>query len=437
MLYNDGQRSKIPVTPFSTGAKHKPILDETGFEQLLAAAFVLQQHNDTLRATDPTADPLAVLSKLAVADHGRSEPRLPPVSRTPTLQEMLAADEAVRCRACGRQYGAGEEFCGSCGQPRLAAEKSEDLQSKWASLWYMQRAQAGAVSEPDNSGDDHPPELAQPPFLADKEQPRRENELSHEEKELAGKEADKEGKEKKAEDTPVIHSSPFLDAVVPAREELVPAEKDELLASPLQDQSPSNVEEDAVKRHLWEMAQIPHTEEPPETHASVIERHPEPIEDRESDSREYSAIPFHESLAEPMEETPLPEKDQETDTGLGRYFRGPASWTNVAKQRMAMLALGGTAVLLGLVLWSATPASAGGQATWVQEWLVRLGVKNAAPQVQTYTGNPNLRVWVDVHTGLYYCPGSDLYGKTPGGHFRKQRAAQKDEFLPSTNVACE
>jgi hypothetical protein len=53
------------------------------------------------------------------------------------------------------------------------------------------------------------------------------------------------------------------------------------------------------------------------------------------------------------------------------------------------------------------------------------------------TGNPNVRVWVDVHTALYYCPGSDLYGKTPGGQFASQRDAHLDHFEPATGTLCE
>src|SRR5260370_38427490 len=54
-----------PVTPLDPGAKRKPALDITGFQQLLAAAYVLQQHNDSLRAKDPRLDTSWVLSRVA------------------------------------------------------------------------------------------------------------------------------------------------------------------------------------------------------------------------------------------------------------------------------------------------------------------------------------------------------------------------------------
>src|SRR5712692_10022986 len=53
-----------PVTPLFPGAKRKPALDVTGFQQLLAAAYVLQQHNDSLRAKDPRLDTSWVLSRV-------------------------------------------------------------------------------------------------------------------------------------------------------------------------------------------------------------------------------------------------------------------------------------------------------------------------------------------------------------------------------------
>ena len=53
------------MTPFDSGAKRKPVLDESGFQQLLAAAYVLQQHNDSLRAQDPRLDTGWVLTQVA------------------------------------------------------------------------------------------------------------------------------------------------------------------------------------------------------------------------------------------------------------------------------------------------------------------------------------------------------------------------------------
>ena len=67
-----------------------------------------------------------------------------------------------------------------------------------------------------------------------------------------------------------------------------------------------------------------------------------------------------------------------------------------------------------------------------------VGVGLAEPPTNpTYVGNPNTQVWVDLHTALYYCPGSDLYGKTPNGKYTTQRDAQLDQFEPAARKSCD
>jgi len=76
--------------------------------------------------------------------------------------------------------------------------------------------------------------------------------------------------------------------------------------------------------------------------------------------------------------------------------------------------------------------------TWYESVLVELGLAQVPSQTPAAPkGNPDVRVWVDVHTALYYCPGSNLYGKTPGGEFETQRDAQQDQFEPATGSVCE
>jgi len=67
--------------------------------------------------------------------------------------------------------------------------------------------------------------------------------------------------------------------------------------------------------------------------------------------------------------------------------------------------------------------------------LVSLGLAEAPP-APIYLGNPDTQVWVDVHTALYHCPGSDLFGKTPDGRLTTQRDAQQDQFEPANRKAC-
>jgi hypothetical protein len=67
---------------------------------------------------------------------------------------------------------------------------------------------------------------------------------------------------------------------------------------------------------------------------------------------------------------------------------------------------------------------------------VSLGLAETPP-APVYLGNPNAQVWVDLHTALYYCSDSDLYGKTQGGKFTTQRDAQLDQFEPAARKNCD
>jgi GAF domain-containing protein len=75
------------------------------------------------------------------------------------------------------------------------------------------------------------------------------------------------------------------------------------------------------------------------------------------------------------------------------------------------------------------------QLTLFEKLMVNLGLAEPPP-APVDMGNPNAQVWVDVHTALYYCSGSELYGKTADGKFTTQRDAQQDQFEPSNRKAC-
>jgi hypothetical protein len=117
----------------------------------------------------------------------------------------------------------------------------------------------------------------------------------------------------------------------------------------------------------------------------------------------------------------------------------------LAKHR-ADLYVGAAVVLLLIVLsgWGMRPAENHVQAknppqpslTLFEKLLVGLGLAETPP-TPVYLGNPNAQVWVDLHTALYYCSGSDLYGKTQGGKFTTQRDAQMDQFEPAARKNCD
>ncbi len=103
----------------------------------------------------------------------------------------------------------------------------------------------------------------------------------------------------------------------------------------------------------------------------------------------------------------------------------------------------GAAILLAAcaLLWptGSAPQQASQQATLtpMERILVAIGIAEApAPEIHS-AGDPNINVWVDPHTALYYCSGEDQYGKTPDGHISTQHDAQMDRFQPAGRAVCE
>jgi putative methionine-R-sulfoxide reductase with GAF domain len=72
----------------------------------------------------------------------------------------------------------------------------------------------------------------------------------------------------------------------------------------------------------------------------------------------------------------------------------------------------------------------------LDRFMIDLGLAEA-PEAPEYKGNPDTQVWIDLHTALYYCPGADLYGKTPKGRFASQRDAQLDQFESASRKVCD
>jgi hypothetical protein len=134
-----------------------------------------------------------------------------------------------------------------------------------------------------------------------------------------------------------------------------------------------------------------------------------------------------------------------TQAWLESLNSGSASGIWLAKHR-ADIYVGAAVLLLLIVLsgWEMRPVEhpvpskipAQPTLTLFDRLLVSLGLAETPP-VPVYLGNPNAPVWVDLHTALYYCSDSDLYGKTPRGKFTTQRDAQLDQFEPAGRKNCD
>ncbi|MGH9498860.1 MAG: hypothetical protein ACRD3L_06925 [Terriglobales bacterium] len=193
--------------------------------------------------------------------------------------------------------------------------------------------------------------------------------------------------------------------------------------------------------------------EPPTPHP------PEPLPPRFPDSTDSSsALALSSAVEAPTEvefeiPEPKPESAQQSPQPVS-----PPTWTSashalkwlqglektnspgrvwLAKHRGDVsIILAALVLLLALTGWGLHPKASAHQLTLFERMLVALGVAEAPPPPAA-TGNPNVWVWVDVHTALYYCPGADLYGKTDGGKFVLQHEAQLDQFQPAARKNCE
>lgn len=50
--------------------------------------------------------------------------------------------------------------------------------------------------------------------------------------------------------------------------------------------------------------------------------------------------------------------------------------------------------------------------------------------------NAQVKVWVDLNTALYYCPGADAYGRTKTGRYLSQVDARLANFEPADRREC-
>ena len=301
------------------------------------------------------------------------------------------------CRKCGHKLIREEQFCGNCGSPRSSDYEAPTMQSKVASLWQMQEAMKKT----------HPADPAHGAVIHEESQASFDQ--VHAEKSLA---------DSIEEQVPELFATQELlgDATI---------ESAELLEAPL---SP----------------------------------------DFENPERADLEIPLHtipESDVEATEATALAKPDRPAAWSSAATTRDFLEQLVVAKRPGALVRFWNTrrgdfylaiAVLLvlGVIrwgIWSHHSVSSTGNPTVAvghrrpapdaslslfDRILVKLGLAEA-PEPPEYKGNPATQVWVDLHTALYYCPGADLYGKTPKGKFALQRDAQLDQFEPAYRKACD
>ena len=304
-----------------------------GDSSIDARALAGSAASEFARDSAPTAGPATLVSRADKAEP-REAKSLPPEESGDELPD--------RCRVCGKMFGADEVFCGNCSLPRLAAVPATGLQSKWASMWYMQ--QAHDLRQPDGENSRTPVRWLVPT-------------------------------ESKPTESKPIESKPIGPTPPPAE----------------------------ITRSVWTR--------PGDSGAGASKTF----------STQSIAIDL-DALVETEKKGVLAHVSQP----IGALGRHPIA-----------AGIGALAMFLMLSLWAFSPAPGNRQITRLESILVELGLAEVPSPASSAQGRPDARVWVDVHTALYYCEGSDLYGKTPEGRFTTQREAQQDQFEPASESFCK
>jgi hypothetical protein len=301
------------------------------------------------------------------------------------------------CWKCGGRLLAEEQFCGKCGAPRGNADEPTSMQSKFASAWRMQQtdreAFAAAPPSGDGTGGNGTGWTAGDSHKKD---------IEFQEEQTYGEELE-------------LFSAPQSELEEDSRSEdsVAQVSDGDAMAVSLNHRLSQSV----TKSH---------------SPALVLPQQPEDV----IWSSAAKARNFLESVSGKRE-----------PGALARYWRS----------RRGDFYLGLAIILVVVVIrwgiWSGDSAGAVGHGTAISgsrrkhfdpsanlssfdKLLIGLGLAEA-PDPPEYKGNPDTPVWVDLHTALYYCPGSDLYGKTPKGKTTSQRDAQLDQFEPAYRKACD
>ncbi|GAC1431019.1 MAG: hypothetical protein NVS1B11_05110 [Terriglobales bacterium] len=289
----------------------------------------------------------------------------PHLANTPTNQQppqAIANSSAPAmdpvCHSCGHHFVDDEYFCGSCGLTRFVAEIADDgLQSKWASMWFLQQS---SQAEAGNTGS-------------------------------------------------ALHPVPKLNAGGNSS-------------------SFEALDSSSSESHFSALA------------SAVLEK----------DQTSGGANPQAESTADlqsvgdNLGRVSSPNSYQLFGGWISQQWRRHrAEFYLVVAAILLLVAISGWGTNSSNTANSPIPAQAmrrqnppKPKLTAFEQVLVSLGLAEPPP-APAYEGNPDTQVWIDLHTALYYCPGTDLYGATPKGRMTSQRSAQLDEFQPADRRPCD
>jgi GAF domain-containing protein len=337
-------------------------------------------------------------------------------SGIPSVPEKVVAAAVYICRKCGHGLVGPELFCGKCGTPRGSDSETHDLQAKVAALLEaqdttMQRPTIVPTTFDHNKTSDHKGASAA-------QQLRPELELA----------------DSIEEEAPELFGiAPSVNEKSRHTAELVDEISLSEIESTLQTSATSTTESNKT-------TPSPYAEKTKADAPEQITTEQTALVKPDSKGAWRSAASARDFL-EQLAETKRP-------GGLIRF------WNNRRGDIYLAIAVILVAGVIRWGIWSnhspkptakpATDPASPSQQDEVAEpdispfdrLLISLGLAEP-PKAPEKKGNPDTKVWVDTHSALYYCPGADLYGKTPKGKFTSQREAQFDQYQPAYRKPCD
>jgi putative methionine-R-sulfoxide reductase with GAF domain len=311
--------------------------------------------------------------------------------------------ESATCWKCGNALIDEEQFCGKCGAPRIGESDSSTLQSKLASALHMHQASQDL------------PITALPERALDFTDPNTDSTVeanpTENDAEFAQAFSLPQLHEPLLEEAPVLEESDALPASSTASEEA--EENDPVLASEELQSDPHDLESTSTTLVPGAQADAP-----------------------------WSSAAKARSFLEALSQTRSPGAFARFwRARRGDFYLAVAMILVLVAIRWGMLsnhsvrATDGAPTAAANALRRKPPAD---DLSLFDKLLINLGLAEApeTPEYK-YLGNPSTQVWIDTHTALYYCPGSELYGKTPKGRYTSQHEAQLDQFEPASRRACD
>ncbi len=343
---------------------------------------------------------LAAIEKLTPDLAALAQDHTPEISGKNLSASVGSATKSSACWKCGRDVVAEEQFCGKCGAPRVGDSDPSSIQSKLATAWHKQLASQDAAPTVPQNGTSALPEASH---------------LVAALKTVASASAAEEaGKD----DLPLTILFPELG-------------EDNLAAATIAASADTNEE----------TPQLPASSNP--LPGGDLEAAPTALVKPQPQDVTWTSAAKARDFLEMLAGTRSPSAFARFwRARRGDFYLALAVILVVIVIRWGILsshsvgATGhGTAAAPGSTLRRKPPAPDADLSTF-DKLLISLGLAEA-PESPEYKGNPETQVWIDLHTALYYCPDSDLYGKTPQGKFASQRDAQLDQFEPASRKACD